>query len=133
MTTINRRTSAVAAIRLSRWQRVSGTPARPGACTSGSRTAAPAPSTSHRWRATIKARPDDHRTLLSPKRLAWAPVKPAGERDAAEAAAVARAALILLWSSGQAEGQINRLKRLKRQMYGRANLELLRRRTLLAA
>jgi hypothetical protein len=30
------------------------------------------------------------------------------------------------WSSGQAEGQINRLKTLKRAMYGRADIELLR-------
>jgi transposase len=30
------------------------------------------------------------------------------------------------WSNGQAEGQINRLKTLKRSMYGRAGLELLR-------
>ena len=37
------------------------------------------------------------------------------------------------WSNGQAEGQINPLKLLKRQMYGRAGLDLLRRRTLLAA
>ncbi len=35
--------------------------------------------------------------------------------------------------SGQAEGQINRLKLLKRSMYGRAKLDLLRRRFLLAA
>ncbi len=44
-----------------------------------------------------------------------------------------RAALRLPWSSGQAEGQINRLKLLKRSMYGRAKLDLLRRRFLLAA
>ena len=30
------------------------------------------------------------------------------------------------WSNGQAEGQINRLKMLKRAMYGRAGVELLR-------
>jgi transposase len=30
------------------------------------------------------------------------------------------------WSSGQEEGQINRLKTLKRAMYGRASIELLR-------
>lgn len=29
------------------------------------------------------------------------------------------------WSNGQTEGQINRLKALKRQMYGRANIDLL--------
>ena len=44
-----------------------------------------------------------------------------------------RAALSLPWSSSQAEGQINRLKLLKRSMYGRAKLDLLRRRFLLAA
>jgi transposase len=34
------------------------------------------------------------------------------------------------WSNGQTEGQINRLKTLKRAMYGRAGLELLRARML---
>jgi transposase len=34
------------------------------------------------------------------------------------------------WSNGQTEGQVNRLKMLKRQMYGRANLDLLRSRFL---
>jgi transposase len=34
------------------------------------------------------------------------------------------------WSSGQTEGQINRLKALKRAMYGRAGTELLRARLL---
>ena len=34
------------------------------------------------------------------------------------------------WSSGQVEGQINRLKYLKRQMYGRAKLDLMRIRVL---
>ncbi|HXZ15924.1 MAG TPA: transposase, partial [Roseiarcus sp.] len=34
------------------------------------------------------------------------------------------------WSSGQAEGQINRLKTLKRAMYGRGGIELLRARML---
>ena len=44
-----------------------------------------------------------------------------------------RAAVTLDWSNGQTEGQINRLKTLKRQMYGRAGLDLLERRFLLAA
>jgi transposase len=39
-----------------------------------------------------------------------------------------RAALTAPWSSGQVEGQINRLKMLKRQMYGRAGLDLLAKR-----
>jgi transposase len=34
------------------------------------------------------------------------------------------------WSNGPVEGQINRLKMLKRQMYGRAGVELLRARLL---
>jgi transposase len=34
------------------------------------------------------------------------------------------------WSSGQVEGQINRLKTIKRQMYGRAGFLLLRARVL---
>lgn len=47
--------------------------------------------------------------------------------------AAVRAALTLPWSSGQVEGQITRLKLLKRQMYGRASFELLRQRVLHAA
>lgn len=41
------------------------------------------------------------------------------------------AALTLSTSNGQVEGQVNRLKMLKRQMYGRAGLPLLQRRFLL--
>lgn len=41
-----------------------------------------------------------------------------------------RAALTTQWSNGQTEGQVNRLKFLKRQMYGRANFDLLRLRVL---
>jgi transposase len=44
-----------------------------------------------------------------------------------------RAALRYDWSNGPVEGQVNRLKTLKRQMYGRAGFDLLRRRFLLAA
>ena len=41
-----------------------------------------------------------------------------------------RAALELEWSNGQVEGQVNRLKVIKRIMYGRANFDLLRLRVL---
>jgi transposase len=41
-----------------------------------------------------------------------------------------RAVLETIWSNGQTEGQVNRLKMLKRQMYGRAGLDLLRIRVL---
>jgi transposase len=40
--------------------------------------------------------------------------------------------LSLPWSSGVVEGHVNRIKMLKRQMYGRARPDLLRRRVLLA-
>ena len=43
------------------------------------------------------------------------------------------AALTTPWSNGQTEGQVNRLKLIKRQMFGHANFDLLRRRILLAA
>lgn len=46
--------------------------------------------------------------------------------------AAVRAALSLKWSSGPTEGFINRLKTLKRAMYGRAKLDLLRQRLLAA-
>lgn len=44
--------------------------------------------------------------------------------------AAVRAALTLPWSNGQVEGQVNRLKLIKRQMYGRAKFDLLRQRVL---
>ncbi|MFQ5502669.1 MAG: transposase [Phycisphaerae bacterium] len=40
------------------------------------------------------------------------------------------AALTLPWSNGPVEGHINRLKLIKRQMYGRASFDLLRQRVL---
>ena len=43
-----------------------------------------------------------------------------------------RAALTTPWSNGQTEGQVNRLKTIKRQMYGHASFDLLRRRVLMA-
>lgn len=41
-----------------------------------------------------------------------------------------RAAMTLPWSNGPVEGQVNRLKLIKRQMYGRAKFDLLRQRVL---
>jgi transposase len=51
------------------------------------------------------------------------------ERDAA----AVRAAVSEPWSTSPVEGQINRLKMLKRTMYGRAKHDLLRQRVLAAA
>ncbi len=44
--------------------------------------------------------------------------------------AAVEAALASEWSNGQTEGQVTRLKLVKRQMYGRAKVDLLRRRVL---
>jgi transposase len=43
------------------------------------------------------------------------------------------AAVSSAWSQGQVEGSVNKLKVLKRAMYGRAHLDLLRQRLLHAA
>jgi transposase len=44
-----------------------------------------------------------------------------------------RAGLTLEWSNGPVEGHINRLKLIKRTMYGRAGMDLLKKRYLYAA
>ncbi|MGA7731736.1 MAG: transposase [Chloroflexia bacterium] len=41
-----------------------------------------------------------------------------------------KAAIVLPWSQGQTEGQVNKLKTVKRAMYGRAGFALLRQRLL---
>ncbi|WP_455354638.1 ISL3 family transposase [Streptomyces sp. SYSU K217416] len=51
------------------------------------------------------------------------------ERDLA----AVTAGLTLPWSSGIVEGHVNRIKMIKRQMYGRAGFKLLRKRVLLAS
>ncbi len=43
------------------------------------------------------------------------------------------AGLTLRWNSGPVEGHVNRIKMIKRQMFGRAKLDLLRKRVLLAS
>ena len=47
--------------------------------------------------------------------------------------AAVRAAIILPWSNGQTEGQITKLKLVKRQMYGRGKIDLLQARLIGAA
>ncbi len=47
--------------------------------------------------------------------------------------AAVEAALTYPWSSGQVEGQVTKIKAVKRQMYGRAKFDLLRKRVLLAS
>ena len=41
--------------------------------------------------------------------------------------------LTMPWSSGSVEGRVNHIKMIKRQMFGRAGLPLLRKRVLLTA
>ena len=55
-----------------------------------------------------------------------------GKGIVADRSAVA-AAMSQPWSNGQTEGQITKLKLVKRQMYGRAKLDLLRARLLFPA
>jgi transposase len=55
----------------------------------------------------------------------------AGGMDGDKAAVAA--ALTERWSNGQTEGQVLRLKLIKRQGYGRAKIDLLRKRVLRAA
>ena len=43
----------------------------------------------------------------------------------AKSKAAVRAAITQPWSNGQTEGQVNKLKMVKRQMYGRAKVDLL--------
>jgi transposase len=47
--------------------------------------------------------------------------------------AAVRAAITEPWSNGQTEGQITKLKLVKRQMYGRGKLDLLQARLIRAA
>ena len=54
-------------------------------------------------------------------------------RGVAKNIAAIRAAITEPWSNGQTEGQITRLKLIKRQMYGRAKLDLLEARLIGAA
>jgi transposase len=44
-----------------------------------------------------------------------------------------QAGLTLRWSNGQTEGRVTKLKLIKRQGYGRAKVDLLRKRMLQAA
>ena len=44
--------------------------------------------------------------------------------------AAVKAVLTYQWSNGQVEGQVNRIKLIKRLMYGRGKIDLLRKRVL---
>ncbi len=73
------------------------------------------------------------RTTATPLASWVAKAAALGDRDLANLAAslgsdaaAVQAALTEPWSNGQVEGQVNRLKCIKRQMYGKAGMKLLR-------
>lgn len=70
--------------------------------------------------------------LINAQRSEVAEYRSFANEIAADLQAV-RAALEYEWSQGQVEGCVHRLKLVKRQMYGRGNLDLLRARVLYAA
>jgi Transposase len=82
----------------------------------------------------VRERQPDHLDPW-PARAAESPLVPLqrsakGLRDDYDAV---KAGITLPWSNGPVEGHINRLEMLKRQMFGRAKLDLLQQRFLLAA
>jgi len=70
-----------------------------------------------------------HRWIDKVKHCGFGPLVRFGYGLQKDIAAVT-AAVETDWSSGQVEGQINRLKTIKRQMFGRAGFNLLRARVL---
>ena len=68
--------------------------------------------------------------IAQAQKCAWVDLRQLAEGLAQDEQAV-QAALRLPHSNGVVEGQITRLKLLKRSMYGRASFDLLRRRVLL--
>lgn len=79
-----------------------------------------------------------HTTAELPKYDAWLSAAEATElrgfaRSLRSDDAAVRAGLTTSWSNGPTEGQIQRLKLLKRMTYGRGNLDLLRVRAIASA
>ncbi len=83
---------------------------------------------------TAMVRREGSETLDSWIQRAWDPAVPRELRAFATSLKsdfdAVEAGLTTAWSNGQLEGQVNRLKLIKRQMYGRANFDLLRQRVL---
>ena len=77
------------------------------------------------------------RRLLAPHRASQAEASPVSElrgfsKGLRKDWAAVTAGLTVSYSSGAVEGHVNRIKMIKRQMYGRAKPDLLRKRVLLA-
>jgi transposase len=91
--------------------------------------------------STVELAKQFWRMLRERDASAWSPWQKAARQSPLQHFAVqlqrdeaaVRAAFTLPWSTGPVEGHIHRLKLIKRQMYGRAKLDLLRIRVLHAA
>jgi len=87
---------------------------------------------------TVKVAQEFYRMLRERDAAAWLPWQKVARKSHLHHFAIqlqrdeaaVRAALTLPWSTGPVEGHIHRLKLIKRQMYGRAKLDLLRIRVL---
>jgi transposase len=78
-------------------------------------------------RSKEEARLDPWIAMATETKLAAFAVGIEADRDAVAAA------ISTPWSSGQVEDKVNRLKVIKRQMYGRAKIELLKARVMAPA
>ncbi len=78
-------------------------------------------------RSKDKARLDPWIAMAAKTKLAVFAAGVEADRDAVAAA------ISTPWSSGQVEGKVNRLKAIKRQMYGRAKIDLLKARVMAPA
>jgi len=78
-------------------------------------------------RSKEEARLDPWIAMATETKLAAFAVGIEADRDAVAAA------ISTPWSSGQVEGKVNRLKVIKRQMYGRAKIDLLKARVMAPA
>ena len=78
-------------------------------------------------RSKDKARLDPWIAMAADTKLAAFAAGVEADKDAVAAA------ISTPWSSGQVEGKVNRLKAIKRQMYGRAKIDLLRARVMAPA
>ncbi|WP_338704006.1 transposase (plasmid) [Streptomyces sp. Q6] len=85
--------------------------------------------------ATILRRRDGHRLISWLKEVEQSELKELHvfANGVRKDLAAVTAGLTVPWNSGAVEGHVNRIKMLKRQHYGRAGFELLKRRILLAS
>ncbi|MEE6260134.1 transposase [Plantactinospora sonchi] len=96
------------------------------------RTSTPSPASpagSPRWSATKAPGSTSHAWIDRARHAGYPEIRGFAAGLVSDRDAVV-AGLAQPWSSGPVEGQVNRIKTIKRQMYGRANLDPLRKRVL---